>query len=329
MYFRYDSGSTTLRGPRCPTRPCLNLSSRWVGTAALLGMSVFEIERKTRAADESGVRARSYSPAQILVAIREWTATYGEPPRWLDWDPAAARRKGAGWRADRFVAGDWPSMRVVCRAFPTLTDAVRAAGLTPRRPGSRKANIAGPDAVLDAIREWTRRFGDPPRQTDLDPFRARRTNQPWRIERYEEGDWPSLNTVRHHFGTLAGAIVAAGLEAVPLTETLEDRVERRRRNRLALVEYGSRGARGGPSSVADAVRAVSEARARKDVNDLEAALLRLAAEAIRWAERLRPGLPAAAATSQRSRASEPGLTTGRHDLNPSGDRHPAPGAPRT
>ena len=179
-------------------------------------------------------------------------------------------------------------MRVVSRAFPTLTDAVRAAGLTPRRPGSRKANIAGPDAVLEAIREWTRRFGDPPVQTDLDPFRARRTNQPWRVERYKEGDWPSLNTVRHHFGTLAAAIGEAGLEAVPLTESVEDRVKRRRRNRLALVEHGTQRARGGPTSVAQAVRAVSDARLRDDVDDLEAALLHLASEALRWAERLRP-----------------------------------------
>ena len=254
-------------------------------------MGAFEIERKTRPPSGSAVRARSFSKAQILEAICDWTATYGEPPRWLDWDPAAAQRKGAAWRAERFLAGEWPSMRVVCRAFPTLTDAVHAAGLTPRRPGSRKANIAGPDGVLDAIREWTRRFGDPPSQTDLDPARARRTNQPWRIERYEEGDWPSLNTVRHHFGTLTGAISAAGLEVAPLTETVENRVQRRRRNRLALVEHSLQRARGGPSSVADAVRVVADARARKDVDDLEGALMQLAAEALRWAERLRPGRP--------------------------------------
>jgi len=253
-------------------------------------MSVFEIERKTRAPRTAGAPRgkRSFSEAQILEAIRDWTDTYGEPPRWLDWDPAAARRKGATWRADRFRAGDWPSMRVVCRAFPTLTDAVRAAGVTPRRAGSRKANITGPGAVLDAIRAWTLRFGEPPSQTDLDPYRARRTNQPWRVERYEEGDWPSLNTVRHHFGTLAAAIAAAGLEAVPLAETTQDRVQRRRRNRLALVEHGTRRAQGGPNSVAEAVRAVSDARKREDVSDLEAGLLQLACEALRWADRLHP-----------------------------------------
>jgi hypothetical protein len=80
------------------------------------------------------------------------------------------------------------------------------------------------------------------------------------------------------------------LEPVPLTETIDDRVARRRRNRFALVDRGIQRARGGPGSVADSVRAVSEARARRDIDELEAALLQLASEALRWAERLRPGL---------------------------------------
>jgi hypothetical protein len=249
-------------------------------------MGVFEIERRAAVPRECVERARSFSDAEILDAIRDWAARYGEPPRYLDWSPAHARRKGATWRAERFLEGDWPSMRVVCRAFPTLTDAVNAAGLTPRRPGSRRANITGPDAVLAALREWTRRFGDPPTQTDLDPTRARRTNQPWRIERYEEGDWPSLNTVRHHFGTLSAAIASAGLEAVPLGETAEERGRRRRRNRLALVDDGARRGPGGPRAVADAVRAVSEARAADDLDELEGALLHLASEALCWADAL-------------------------------------------
>ena len=43
-----------------------------------------------------------------------------------------------------------------------------------------------PDQVVAAIVEWTRRYGDPPIQTGLDPARARRLGQAWRAARYRE-----------------------------------------------------------------------------------------------------------------------------------------------
>jgi len=258
-------------------------------------MTVFEIERRPAAAPVTRRRARRFERDEIVAAIQEWHATYGAAPLSIDWEPSRARAHGQAWRAERFEAGTWPTIRMVRRQFQTLGEAIAAAGLEPPRPRGRKANLTGPDAVLRAVREWTRRFGEPPAQTDLDPYRARQTNQEWRIERYHEGDWPSLPTVRHHFGTLSAAIAAAGLESAPQSESPADRLARRRRNRLALVE-GVAGAAPdhGPNALAAAVREVARARSDRDAQALDQALLELAGTALGWADRLRaPAAPAA------------------------------------
>lgn len=255
-------------------------------------MAAFEVARRSRPARDSGVHAprtrrRAYDSEQILDAIRRWNDEHGRPPTWLDWDPACARRKGQDVRAELFEAGHWPSTAMVRRQFPTMGMAIEAAGLTARRRSGTKANLVDGSQVLVAIREWTRRYGEPPAQTDLDPYRARRTGQPWRAERYDEGDWPSLTTVRHHYGTLTAAVRAAGLEPRPQNEAVTDRTQRQRRNRLALVDARSReaGDDAGPRSLADAIRDVAAARAARDGEALEGALLALAGVALGWADR--------------------------------------------
>ncbi|PTL58239.1 hypothetical protein [Paraconexibacter algicola] len=250
--------------------------------------TVFEVERRPTARPVGRPRARRFGRDEIIAAIQAWTAEHGAPPLTIDWEPSRARARGQVWRAERFERGTWPTIRMVRRQFRTLGEAIAAAGLEPPRPRGRKPNLTGPDAVLRAIREWTRRFGEPPTQTDLDPYRARRTRQEWRIERYYEGDWPSLPTVRHHFGTLSAAVAAAGLEPAPQSETPADRLARRRRNRLALVD-GVAGAAPdhGPGALAAAVREVARARSARDAQALDQALLELAGTALGWADRVR------------------------------------------
>lgn len=154
------------------------------------------------------------SAADIVAAIHRWAATYGEPPTMLDWDPARARRLGHNWRAERFDAGAWPTARVVRGHFTSFNEAIERAGFRPRRAPTRlRANLAEPAAVLEAIIEWVRRYGDVPAMADWEPSRARRLRQDWPIARYNQGDWPSLRTVVHHFGSLGAAIAAAGLAA--------------------------------------------------------------------------------------------------------------------
>jgi hypothetical protein len=259
----------------------------------LARMASFELARRTatnRAAPPLGParrRERVHSPEALLEAIRRWSQTYGQPPTWVDWDPAAARRRGEVDRAERFERGAWPTTAMVRREFGTLGAATAAAGLRPRRAAGRKAVLTGPDQVLLAIRDWTRRYDDPPAQTDLDPYRAHRTGQPWRAERYLEGDWPSLPTVRHHFGTLVEAVRAAGLEPAGQHETPVERRLRRRRNRLALVDHLAGEAHaGGSTALARSIRAVAEARRGSDPDALEVALLELSGAALGWADRV-------------------------------------------
>lgn len=75
----------------------------------------------------------------VLVALRTWHDRYGAPPTMADWEPSRARRLGQHWRAERYAAGDWPSMRTVRYHFDTLSAAVVEAGLKPVRRGRRSA----------------------------------------------------------------------------------------------------------------------------------------------------------------------------------------------
>lgn len=79
---------------------------------------------------------------KIIERIQRWQELYGAPPGTADWAPALARWRRQEWRIDRYRAGDpvtgepWPSTNTVKRRFDgSFDEAVRAAGLTPRRPG--------------------------------------------------------------------------------------------------------------------------------------------------------------------------------------------------
>ncbi len=112
--------------------------------------------------------------------------------------------------------------------------------------------------------------------------------QEWRIERYRAGDWPSLKTVRNHFGSLGAAVRAAGLEPAPARQDLATRAARRQGNRLALVLQEAETQKTcGPDHLARPMRAIAAARRMHDEQALEAGLVALAAAALRWAEELR------------------------------------------
>jgi hypothetical protein len=149
---------------------------------------------------------------EILDAIRRWAGMYGLAPTMADWEPSRARRQNQERRAERWEAGGWPSVRIVRSHFGTMSSAIRAAGLPARESPSRaRPHVRSAEAVLDAIRAWNERYGEPPGMADWAPTRARRAGQQWRVARFYEGDWPSIATVRSHFGTLNNAIATAGL----------------------------------------------------------------------------------------------------------------------
>jgi hypothetical protein len=231
-------------------------------------------------------RPRTYTRAQLIEAMNRWTELYGDPPIGLDWEPARARRMGQSWRAERYESGVWPSVRMVRGEFGRFNDGLRAAGLVARHaPDRTTPNLAGPDAILVAIREWTRRYGDVPAMSDWDPVRARRLGQEWRIVRYRSGDWPSARSVARHFGSFRAAVTAAGLVPRERALSATAREADRRLNRIAVATVAARERADGIAGLAAAVRAVTAARNAGDPVGVHAALIDVAAAALACVER--------------------------------------------
>jgi hypothetical protein len=232
-----------------------------------------------------GLRASTFSRDEIVDAIRKWVELHGEAPTMADWEPARARRLGQEWRARRFESGAWPSARMVRGQFSTFNAAIKAAGLTPRPAPARLCrNLSGPEAIVDALIEWTRRYGDIPTMADWDPTRARRLGQEWRIARYYQGDWPSARTVAVHFGSFAKAATAAGLIARHRSATHAQRRSDQLSNRLAAARASGAAGEPGIDDLARRLRALARARASEDPVALHAALIDLAGSALAWAE---------------------------------------------
>src|SRR3954468_20775057 len=66
--------------------------------------------------------------------------------------------------------------------------------------GGRRIRRWTRDTIIEKISEWEARYGEPPCSADWNPSLARWRAQEWRIERYQEGGWPSTNAVKRPFG---------------------------------------------------------------------------------------------------------------------------------
>src|SRR5687767_8551429 len=79
--------------------------------------------------------------------------------------------------------------------------------------GGRRVTRWTREAIIEKIREWNDRYGEPPCSADWNPSLARWRAQEWRAERYRDGVWPSTNAAKRPFGgSFDAAIRAAGLE---------------------------------------------------------------------------------------------------------------------
>jgi hypothetical protein len=111
------------------------------------------------------------------------------------------------------------------------------------------------ELIIEKIRQWEARYGEPPCSADWNPSLARWRAQEWRAERYREGDWPSTNAAKRHFGgSFDAAVRAAGLEP--------HRPGPRRRAGAARPAIEPRG-RGTVEDALEALLADAEARARR------------------------------------------------------------------
>jgi len=102
-------------------------------------------------------RGAGWNRDSIIIAIREWVATYGEPPRAADWNPSSAKWAGQLWRVERYRDGradgsPWPALNSAKRPFGgSLNEAIRAAGFEPARPGPRRRGEVDPEQAHRAI----------------------------------------------------------------------------------------------------------------------------------------------------------------------------------
>src|SRR3954449_10506636 len=79
--------------------------------------------------------------------------------------------------------------------------------------GGRRIRRWTRDTIIEKIREWEARYGEPPCSADWNPSLARWRAQEWRVERYYDDHWPSTNAVKRAFGgSFDAAVRAAGLE---------------------------------------------------------------------------------------------------------------------
>jgi hypothetical protein len=119
-------------------------------------------------------RSARWTRDDIIEAITEWTALYGEPPRAADWNPSAARWSAASWRIARYRKGRpdgraWPSLNSAKGLFGgSLNAALAAAGFEPNKSGPKRRGSVTPEllertemapaarAALDAARAEAR-----------------------------------------------------------------------------------------------------------------------------------------------------------------------------
>src|SRR4051795_12669525 len=79
--------------------------------------------------------------------------------------------------------------------------------------GGRRVTRWPREAIIEHIRAWDARYGEPPCSADWNPSLARWRAQEGRGEASRAGRWPWPNAVKRLFGvSSAAAVRAAGLE---------------------------------------------------------------------------------------------------------------------
>ncbi len=117
------------------------------------------------------------------------------------------------------------NIQAVAREFNMTVGEVRklAETLAPEakeevKNGSRVPNGYWTKArILDAIQRWVKQYGAPPHATDWNIAAIRARGYAEREERFINGLWPGVNTVRTKFGNWNDAIAEAGCDPTPVS----------------------------------------------------------------------------------------------------------------
>ena len=149
--------------------------------------------------------------------------------------------------------------------------------------GGRRVTRWSRETIIEKIHEWVTRHGEAPSSADWNPSLARWRAQEWRIERYRDGEWPSTNAVKRHFGgSFDAAVRAAGLEPAkpgPRRAAGEARPAMSERERPAPMPDAERRAQARVDAALDQADAAAREAARWRDAAIRAERRALAAEA--------------------------------------------------
>jgi Homing endonuclease associated repeat len=140
------------------------------------------------ALDRAGVAPTEWTPADMLAALRRFTAQRGRPPTARDW---------------RRACDEHPSASMVIDAFGTWAAGLQRAGLQPAQHSPWT-----PAEILDALHALRDHLGRPPRARDLHSAKH---------------PVPGYSTVRRHFGSLDRALREADMRHAPRFSKTADR----------------------------------------------------------------------------------------------------------
>ena len=227
-------------------------------------------------------RPARWTREEIIEAIREWTALYGEPPRAADWNPSSARWSAATWRIARYRKGrpdgtPWPSLNRAKAPFDgSLKAALTAAGFEPNKPGPKTRRDVTPQLL---------------ERTEMPPaVRAELAAASSRLERAQA----TITTLREERRELHAERDAALRDAERRAAVAERRYAELaaaatgKPRRLTPGELAGLRTDGpaGPGLIGEALRALAAARKTNNPQLVGRALGELAAAAVTWRERL-------------------------------------------
>lgn len=128
-----------------------------------------------------GVRVGSWTKSKILARIRAWNELTGHPPTKTEWNLTRLRQAIEDadepnpahlWALHLYKVAKWPSDPTVRSHCGSFTKAIRAAGLTPRRP-YRQARIRPRPATAAVRRVYAGFVAAHYADDDLDPAELR------------------------------------------------------------------------------------------------------------------------------------------------------------
>jgi hypothetical protein len=159
---------------------------------------------------------------------------------------APLTRKRASGRPPKWCSDycrKWTLYSQPCVEYGTPTNGSDGLVAEPRcvpcaaRKNGAERRVWTRELVIERIREWTERYGEPPATPDWSPIHARGIGDEERARHFEDawGYWPWFTVVVRLFGSWNAGIRAAGFEPRACVGTPESERRKRRYRERAVA----------------------------------------------------------------------------------------------